>query len=69
MTCCAHFGVESTAIVGRDKLMGGGYLTPEPVGNEPRLQKLDDGYAVLGCCGACYVLSQIKFCPWCGAAL
>lgn len=29
----------------------------------------DDSYNVTGCCGNCYVLADIKFCPFCGAAL
>lgn len=28
------------------------------------------GWQVSGCCGGhCYVLSDLKFCPWCAAAL
>jgi len=27
------------------------------------------GFNVHGCCGGCYVLVDLKFCPWCGAAV
>lgn len=28
---------------------------------------LDDGFAINGCCGGgCYVITGIKYCPFCG---
>lgn len=37
--------------------------------NEP-VDKLDDGYAINGCCGGgCYVISGILYCPFCGKVL
>lgn len=31
--------------------------------------KSDGSWAVNGCCGCCYVLTDIKFCPFCGEKL
>lgn len=28
--------------------------------------RCDDGYANNGCCGGCFGISGIKFCPFCG---
>jgi len=34
-------------------------------------EQLDDGtWAILGCCGGgCFVVEQMKFCPYCGTRL
>lgn len=34
------------------------------------VEKLKDGFAINGCCGGgCYVISKIKYCPFCGEKL
>jgi rRNA maturation endonuclease Nob1 len=30
------------------------------------IDKNKDGFAIWGCCGGCYTLTHIKFCPFCG---
>lgn len=38
--------------------------------DEGHLEKDDEGrWNVLGCCGTCYVLQKLKFCPFCGKEL
>jgi hypothetical protein len=37
---------------------------------EAQIVRDDDGWSVVGCCGGqCYVLTGLKFCPWCGLEL
>ena len=34
------------------------------------VELLDDGYAINGCCGGgCFVITGIKYCPFCGIKL
>jgi len=38
---------------------------------DPQIEQSDDGtWAVNGCCGGgCYVLIDVRFCPFCGSAV
>ena len=40
-------------------------------GNSPACwEYVDDGWAVPGCCGGgCYILQEVKYCPFCGKGL
>lgn len=66
--CCEAFAKEATS---HKPFVGGGFLYPPP--DEPifQIEQDDDGtWAVNGCCGSrCHVLSNIKFCPFCGTKI
>lgn len=66
--CCDKF---ATAIGTYRAPAGGGFLYPP--GNMPSGQierNVRGGWSVNGCCGGgCYVLDDLNFCPFCGAAL
>jgi len=62
--CCGQFEKEATSA--RTKI-GGGYLYPGG-GHDAQIE-FSGGWHVNGCCGGCYVLTDIKFCPFCGTAL
>jgi hypothetical protein len=64
--CCDAFA----KAVGDDIYTRGGALFSTPQKNQGEIVNDEDGtYAVPGCCGSCYVLIGMKFCPFCGAAL
>lgn len=50
---------------------GGGYLYGKESVPTAQIERESDGtWNVNGCCGGgCYVLDDIKFCPFCGAKL
>lgn len=67
--CCAKFAHEAKhvgAFAGAGLAYAG--LVTAPTG---QIEQLDDGsWAVNGCCGGgCFVLDDLRFCPWCGSAL
>lgn len=67
--CCDEFAKETREV---GAFAGGGWayagLTERPTGQIE--QTSDGGWHVNGCCGGgCYVLSDIKFCPYCGSGL
>lgn len=67
--CCDRFRMECTT---HQAWVGGGFgaypADMEPTG---QIEKDDDGgYAINGCCGGgCYVLTGVKYCPFCGSKL
>jgi hypothetical protein len=65
--CCDEFAEQA----GRVKSMaGGGMMYPES--ERPNAQfECDDGeWCINGCCGGgCYVVTGMKFCPFCGTKL
>ena len=66
MTCCEKWNEEA----GRLRATVGVGLYPDS--SRPAGQIEHDGKAwnVNGCCGGgCYVLQNIKFCPFCGVAV
>jgi hypothetical protein len=50
---------------------GGGFMYPPELKPTAQIEQVDDGsWAVNGCCGGgCYVLTDVKFCPFCGTKL
>lgn len=66
--CCDKFAEETGAIKAP---VGGGLLYPPFMRPTGQIEQTSDGmWAVNGCCGGgCYVLEDIKFCPFCGAKL
>jgi hypothetical protein len=65
--CCDKFKHEATA-----PYEGKGIpMYPSTVIPKTQIQQVDDGtWAVNGCCwGGCFVLGNMKFCPFCGTKL
>lgn len=47
-----------------EKLANNGFAISQPI------ERIEDGYAINGCCGGgCYVISGIRYCPFCGDKL
>jgi len=68
MFCCAALAKE----VGEHRsFAGGGYMYPSVLHPTGQIEQCDDGsWAVNGCCGGgCYVLTEVRFCPFCGTKL
>ncbi len=66
--CCAELAKE----IGEHKaLAGGGFAYPPSMHPTGQIEQANDGsWNVNGCCGGgCYVLNDIKFCPFCGTKL
>ena len=64
--CCKEFAKQ---MLDEPSLVGGGGLYP--ISARPDTQgeydEKDKVWNVNGCCGGgCYVLQDLKFCPWCG---
>lgn len=66
MSCCEQWKEQAeTARIPA----GGAFLYPGPM-PQHQIERTSSGYNVYGCCGGgCYVLTDIKFCPWCGTPL
>lgn len=56
---------------GRYQAPVGGGLYPSPMRPTAQIERSDDGsWNINGCCGGgCYVVTDIKFCPFCGHEL
>ena len=66
--CCEALARE----VGEHKaFVGGGWLYPPSMEPTGQIEQHADGtWNVNGCCGGgCYVITNMKFCPFCGTAL
>ena len=67
--CCEKFAEAAGGVVSVDAPPGVRY----PVELYPKAQIVCDSgheWNVNGCCGGgCYVLTGLKFCPWCAAPL
>jgi hypothetical protein len=66
--CCEELAEE----VGEHKAFaGGGFMYPPGMQPTGQIEQAEDGsWNVNGCCGGgCYVLNEIKFCPFCGTKL
>ena len=68
MSCCKEFH-HNAAFYGTP--VGGGLLYPPEMRPTAQIEQDSTGaWNVNGCCGGgCYVLQDIKRCPWCGAVL
>lgn len=66
--CCEAFVKEVDSHVA---FVGGGSLYPNGLHPTGQIERDDNGtWVVNGCCGGgCYVLTGIKFCPFCGTKL
>lgn len=65
--CCKEMAVETTIY----RAPAGGGLYPSQMRPESQVVQSEDGsWNVNGCCGGgCYVLTGIRFCPFCGTKL
>lgn len=63
--CCDEFAKQTNEL----SLAGGGWVYPKEMMPERQIE-LDDesgNWNVNGCCGGgCYVLQDLKYCPFCG---
>ncbi len=66
MTCCKEWAEETGSI---GSLAGGGALYPPELRPSAQIEPDEDGtWNINGCCGGgCYVITGVKFCPFCGA--
>lgn len=64
--CCEKFAEASGAVLSTSPFGG---MYPSSVRPEAQIE-FNEGWHVAGCCGGgCYVLTDLKFCPWCSAPL
>lgn len=59
MGCCSRFAKEVAVFNEENEIVNEGHFT---------LNEKNE-WCVLGCCGDCYVLKDIEYCPFCGAEL
>lgn len=66
--CCEKFARDAGELGG---LVGGGFLYPPSMRPASQFEKQDDGtWSINGCCGGgCYVVNEMRFCPYCGTDL
>lgn len=65
--CCERFAKEAGRL---QSPVGGGLLYPYEMRRGSQFDRDDDGtWNIAGCCGGCYVVTEMKFCPFCGADL
>ena len=65
--CCEALAKEVNSV----RAFAGGGLYPASMQPTGQIEQADSGkWYVNGCCGGgCYVLKDIKFCPFCGSKL
>lgn len=65
--CCAEFEKNATT---HQAFAGGGFLYPRGFQPTGQFEEYDGAWSINGCCGGgCYVVNQMKFCPFCGTNL
>lgn len=66
--CCDRFAHEAGHL---QALAGGGFAYPPGMRPSAQFQRDSDGtWNVNGCCGGgCYVITEMRFCPFCGSKL
>jgi hypothetical protein len=66
--CCERLAKEVSE---HEAFAGGGFAYPPEMHPTGQIEQLDDGtWAVNGCCsGGCFVLTDMRYCPFCGTAL
>lgn len=65
--CCERFAKEA----GEYQAPVGGGFYPSSLRPDAQFEKSDDGtWSINGCCGGgCFVVTEMKFCPFCGINL
>lgn len=66
--CCEQLAKEVSS---HSAFAGGGFLYPPEARPTGQIEQSADGsWNVNGCCGGgCYVLQDLKYCPYCGTKL
>ncbi len=66
--CCEDFAKQAMKLGG---MAGGGLMYPAGMQPNSQFEPQGDGtWAINGCCGGgCYVVNDMRFCPYCGAKL
>lgn len=67
--CCNEFAKQ---MLDKPSFAGGGFLYPGDMrpNTQGEYDEESKSWSVNGCCGGgCYVLTDFKFCPWCGKSL
>lgn len=67
-TCCERFAHETYEF---QPPVGDGMLYPPGMRPTGQIERIgDNNWAINGCCGGgCYVIREMKFCPFCGTKL
>lgn len=64
--CCEKFAEQA----GRLQAPSGGGIYPPEMRPSAQFQRDENGWHINGCCGGgCYVVTDMRFCPYCGSAL
>ena len=68
MSCCEKWAKETAHI---KAMAGGGFAYPEIAHPSAQIEPREDGtWSINGCCGGgCYVITEVRFCPFCGASV
>jgi hypothetical protein len=65
--CCDEFAKQAGDL---QAPVGGGMLYPAAMRPMAQFESDAEGWNINGCCGGgCYVVSGMKFCPYCGTRL
>lgn len=67
--CCEKFAEEAGRV---QAMAGGGFMYPPGMHPNAQFEPDDDGetWNINGCCGGgCFVVTEMRFCPFCGAKL
>jgi hypothetical protein len=66
--CCEKFAEQAGEL---HPPMGGGFSYPLAMRPNAQFAEQGDGtWAINGCCGGgCYVVTEMRFCPYCGTKL
>jgi hypothetical protein len=67
--CCEAFAEQAGEL---QAAVGGGGLYPSQMRPRSQFEPDDDGktWNINGCCGGgCFVVTDMRFCPYCGTAL
>jgi len=64
--CCKNFAEQAGQLL---PPVGGGALYPASARPVAQFERLKDGtWGINGCCGGgCFVVTEMRFCPYCGA--
>ena len=62
--CCKQFAEQ---MLDKPSFVGSGLLYPDNPNTQGEYDEEEKSWDINGCCGGgCYVLTDIKYCPWCG---
>ena len=65
--CCDKFKEMATTL---EAPAGGGFMYPPEMRPSAQFEQSDEMWNINGCCGGgCYVVTDMKYCPFCGTIL